>query len=414
MLLRFVVSVFVIAMAGIANALYSPVATLATGQAAGRQLLPSDGEYLRTMYTFSAFSSGFVIITAIALLLLMAIWARPVADMIRKLGDTSLSIIVLAGVASGMIFLPVPAKAYYDQKDFTEAYSIGPNETAIVVPDIGDNKNTQVQMDSEAYLKSAQVPHKRVIIPHAKLSGSGSWYDYYVPSARLFIVDRTTYSHEWVGKGRGTNPTVDESIPCQSKEGLDVTFGIVIGTRVKEEDAARFLYNFGTQPLDPKTNRSDPQVVFQSVYYSRKVADVMNDIGRKAVMSFVCEEATSRSFDNVNSQLSDIVVNVRKKATEYFTSVGITVQFLGLGDTVAFASSVQKAIDDRYIVDKLGSSLSVLNAIANLKVQEGLGAGLDKHGLPIVVTPDMLNILSGLAAKAPAAVVSPSQVPAAK
>lgn len=396
------------------NAMYSPVATLGSGQAAGGQLLRSDGAYLQSVYTMTAWKTGFAIITALFLFALLIIWIGPIVRGIRALNDnSSLPIIMMLGLASGLLFFPDSARAYYDQKDFTEAYTILPNETAIIVPDVGNNADTQVQMDSEAYLKSKQVAAKRVVIPHAKLSGTGSFYDYYVPSARLFIVDRATFSHEWVGKGRGSNATVDEAFPCQSKEGLDITVGVSLGASVKEENAAKYLYNFGVASLDPKLNRADAQVIFASVYYSRKVADVMNDVGRKKVQTLVCGEISSRTFDNANADANKIMENVQKNANEYFSSVGITLNFIGWADTFSFAESVQKAVNDRYIVDKLGSSLTVLNAIANLKVQEGLGSGLDKHGLPIVVTPDMLNILSGLAVKSPSPIVGMS-APAGK
>ena len=47
---------------------------------------------------------------------------------------------------------------------------------------------------------------KRFIVPHVKLQGSGGFYDFYVPAGRLIIVDRTTYSREWVdATDRGTS-----------------------------------------------------------------------------------------------------------------------------------------------------------------------------------------------------------------
>jgi hypothetical protein len=106
---------------------------------------------------------------------------------------------------------------------------------------------------------------------------------------------------------------------------------------------------------------------------------------------------------------------IHDKVSAYCDSVGITLDFIGWADTFEFSVAVQKAIDDRYIVDKLGSSLTILSAIANLKVQEGLGKGLETHGLPIVVTPDMMNVLSGLAARAAPVVDAPKPaVPAGK
>ena len=44
--------------------------------------------------------------------------------------------------------------------------------------------------------------------------------------------------------------------------------------------------------------------------------------------------------------------------------------------------------------------MTTLQAVAQLKVQEGLGTGLATRGLPIVVTPDMINALIGMV-KAP-------------
>ena len=43
----------------------------------------------------------------------------------------------------------------------------------------------------------------------------------------------------------------------------------------------------------------------------------------------------------------------------------------------------------------------ILQQIAQLRVQAGLGKGLEEHGLPIVVTPGMLEALEHLAVGAP-------------
>ena len=59
---------------------------------------------------------------------------------------------------------------------------------AFWIPDVGDNKTNQAQLDSEDYLKANKLSVKRFIVPHAKLSGTGSFWDFFVPAGRLIIV----------------------------------------------------------------------------------------------------------------------------------------------------------------------------------------------------------------------------------
>ena len=202
-----------------------------------------------------------------------------------------------------------PAYAYYDKSDYAEAYTILPNETGFWVPDVGANKDSQGQFDSESYLAANKLAVKRFIVPHTKLQGSGSFFDFYVPAGRLIIVDRTPFSREWVAGNRGTS-TRDESFPCQSKEGLDISVGVSIGASVLETSSAKYLYRFGV--LAPVGDRGDPKVIFTSVYYSRKLSDVMDDVGRKKVQTLVCGEISSRSFDKANEEANVMMENVKK------------------------------------------------------------------------------------------------------
>ncbi len=68
---------------------------------------------------------------------------------------------------------------------------------------------------------------------------------------------------------------------------------------MEEANAAKYLYHFGVTP--PQGDRSDPKVIFTSVYYSRKLADVMDDVGRKKVQTLLCDKITARSFDQANN-----------------------------------------------------------------------------------------------------------------
>jgi hypothetical protein len=408
---RVILSVVAIAVYLIAVAIYSPQATLISGQAAGLQFQSSDSAFLSAVYTMNFLSAVGVALTFALICVLIAIWWHPANHVWEDINeqDTPPSrprssdrrkllipiAIAILGLGAG------DARAYYDSKDVTEAYTILPNESAFWIPDVGNNKDSQAKLDSEDYYKANKLAVKRFIIPHAKLTGTGGFlgWDAYVPTGRLIIVPRAPFSREWVAQAHRGTSKKDESFPCQTKEGLNISAGVSIGTSVAEENAAKYLYRAGVVSPTGQA-RNDPQVIFASVYYGRSLADFMDDVGRKKVQTLVCEEISSRGFDQANADTNPIMAAVQKKALEYFAAYGITLDFIGWADTFTFDPEVQKVVNDKYAADKLASAMTILQAVAQLKVQEGLGAGLTTHGLPIVVTPDMINALIGMV-KAP-------------
>lgn len=64
---------------------------------------------------------------------------------------------------------------------------------------------------------------------------------------------------------------------------------------------------------------------------------------------------------------------------------------------------IQKGINDKYVSVTLKPEVSTLQALAQIKVQEGLATGVSSHGLPFVVTPDLFNNVIGLTRALPAA-----------
>ena len=318
--------------------LAAPSLSIASGQAAGGQFDNSDTSFVLASVRMGLYGKLGVLPTVLLLVVLLLIWWGPIR---QRLGGRTIvsAFVMLLGVA--------PAQAYYDKTDYTEAYTILPNESAFWIPDAGANKDNQAQFDSEAYLNTNKVPLKRFIVPHVKLQGSGGFYDFYVPAGRLIIVDRTTYSREWVdATDRGTSRK-KEGFPCQTVEGLNITVGISIGASVTEANAAKYLGRFGVLPVSG--DRNNPAIIFNSVYYSRRLADVMDDVGRKKVQTLVCAEITARTFDKANAEANLIIEAVTKKATDYFTSVGITLDFIGWADTFGFDKDVQDAVNRRYI-----------------------------------------------------------------
>ena len=394
MIKKIILSAIFFAVYGAFSLALHTVDTLALGIIAGDQFYNSNSASIATSFVFFliGFLQGFMPIMLI--LALIVLWAEVVMEWLGKLIFPALLLMFVATHSDH-------ALAYADVADKTEAYTILPNQSAFWVPDVGANKDDQKQFESESYYAERKIAAKRFVIPHTKLGGSGGFlgWDFYVPAGRLYIVDRTPYSREWVSStNRGTS-NKDEGIHCQSKDGLNITAGVSIGTSVTEDNAAKFLYNFGVTP--PKGLPTDPQVIFTSVYYGRSVQEVMDDVGRKKVQTLVCNEIGKRTFDEANNDMILMMSAVEKTTKEYFGAVGITLNFIGWADTFSFDPDVQFALNEKYKAEKLAAAIPILQQIAQLRVQAGLGKGLEEHGLPIVVTPGMLEALEHLAVGAP-------------
>ena len=318
--------------------LFLPWLLLSLGHAAGGQFDNSDSSFVYASFRMG-FNGSFGGMPLIALfVVLLAIWWAPLKQRFGKQTITT---------AFGLLLGVAPAQAYYDKTDYTEAYTILPNESAFWIPDAGANKDSQTQFDSEAYLNANKVPLKRFIVPHVKLQGSGGFYDFYVPAGRLIIVDRTTYSREWVDSAERGTSHKKEGFPCQTIEGLNITVGISVGASVSDANAAKYLGRFGVLPISG--DRTNPAIIFNSVYYSRRLAEVMDDVGRKKVQTLVCAEITARTFDKANAEANQIIDSVTKKSIDYFASVGITLDFIGWADTFTFDHDVQDAVNRRYV-----------------------------------------------------------------
>ena len=384
---RLIATVAAVLVYGWVNFLLYPVSTVLSGDAAVKQLENSDTAYVTSIWGMRFFGNigiPFVVL----LIVLVVIWWVPTRRW-------------LAAAAFVALLAAAPqAWAYYDKNDYTEAIYILPNQSAFVIPDAGANQTSQAQFMSLDYLKANKVAAKRVVIPHVKLSGSGAWSDFYVPSARVIIVDRTPYNREWVtAANRGTSNR-NEGMPCQSSEGLNVTAGVSIGVSVREEDAARYLYYFGTIP--PKGNPSDPAVIFTSVYYARSVEEVMDKVGRGEVLALVCQEISGRTLNDDNKQAGTIMKNVGTAMTAFLAERGITLDYIGWADTFTFDANVQKAINDKYMADTVAPVLSTLQALADVRIKEGLGQGLATRGLPanlVALPSDLLDFTTLFGAK---------------
>jgi hypothetical protein len=364
---RVIASVVVLFVWSGANLIVSAPAVLISGQAAGQQFANSEVSYTSSLFWMSAFNGAGLIISFLFVLTLVAIWWKPAKQWITAM---------LAAMCLLLTAIP-RADAYYDQNDYTEVYFILPNESAFFIPEVGANKDSQSAFGSVAYLQANKIPAKRFQIPHAKLAGSSFWSNYYVPTGRLIIVDRTPYNREWVASSNRGTSTRDESLPCQSAEGLDVTVGISISAFVTEENAATFLYWFGVN--SPSGDRKDPNVIFTSVFNGRSLQQIMDTVGRGRVQALVCEEVASRPLDKVNSEATKIMDTIQQKVSAYLGSRGITLDYIGWADTFTFDSKVQDSINRQYIsakdkeiADRLVTSTATVQALASAEATRTL------------------------------------------
>lgn len=315
---------------------FNTEAALVLGQAAGAQFQPSDGSFIQTTAMIRGATWINSAISFVGALLLAAIWWNP---MKRLIAAITVGALALASISD--------ARAYYDKTDWAETYFILTNESAFYVPDVGDNKTGQAAFGSLAYYEQNKIAAKRFSVPHVKLDNSGAWSNYYVPAGRLIIVDRTPQSREWVKAAHRGTSAGDQSFPCQSKEGLDITVGIAIGVSVAEGDAPKFLYRFGVEP--PAGDRKQPEVVFQSVFYGRSLAKVTDGPVRNKVQSVVCDEITSKTLDDANAQAPSIMKSIEGKAKAYLAEYGVTLDYIGWADTFEFGEKIQGALDRRYV-----------------------------------------------------------------
>ena len=392
-LVRIALTIISISIFSFINFSANTQSTLINGKIAAEQFKNSDAAYVGSQIGSYLFGQmGISILVLFALLALF--WYKPFRVFMQSLAVITLFIIV------GNVHT---ANAYYDKQDFTEPYFILPNESAFYIPDVGDNKDSQASFGSEAYLNEKKIPAKRFIIPHTKLAGSGIFSDFYVPAGRLIIVDRTPYNREWVKAAHRGTSTADQSFPCQSKEGINVTVEVAIATSVTENNAPKFLYNFGVNP--PKGNRTDPQVIFTSVFNGRSLAEVMDTVGRGAVQTAVCSEVSTRTLDVVNADADKILAAVTVKANTWANTRGIIIDYIGWAGTFSFDPEVQSAINRLFIANKDAASAQILapyvqtlTALANADAVRNFGNKTDGK-LPTNLTlwnmPDFLNNFLG-------------------
>ncbi|QGY01931.1 hypothetical protein MMSR116_08605 [Methylobacterium mesophilicum SR1.6/6] len=334
--------------------LASTEAGLAAGRVAVEQLSDSAAGPLKTQIA-SDLAGGSTLPLLALLAVLAVIWLVP--------ARRAPLAVLLFGL--GTAAAPEPADAYFSKYDYGEYIEILPNQSAFMIPESGDTKTTQAQFGSEKFLSESKVAAKRVQIPHTKLPNTGTLSDYYVPAARLIIVDRTPVSREWTtSASRGTS-SADQGFRFETADSIGLSTSVVISAFVKEEDAAKFLYWFGTKPSAQDTDEAR----FASVLYGRSLAEVVDGNVHRTVQAALAREFGRRSTDDAIHQKAEIMASVEKAVIDQFAPMGVTVTTLGFADELSFENAaIQAAIDDTFMANKRAQSAQA--QLATLPIQE--------------------------------------------
>ena len=274
---------------------------------------------------------------------------------------SAMAVAVLTASSSG-------AFAYYSTSDYPEWIEIQSNQSAFAIPVVGDTKSTQTSYGSKNYLEEKKVASKRFQVPHSLIRNPGWASDYYVPAVKLIIVDRTPYMREWRDEpNRGTSREA-QGFAFQSREGINIGAGISIAAMVKEEDAALFLYWFGTK--NTTANPSDPAANFASVSYGKSLQEIMDTVVRGSVQAELSSAFMKHSFTEGNARAAEIMETVRQNITKHFAEKGITVDYMGYSGPLNYSDEIQKSIDRVFVASQQAqSSAAMMTAIPYLQAE---------------------------------------------
>lgn len=251
--------------------------------------------------------------------------------------------LLLAATAALSMLATSPSFAYYSGTQNPEWVAIEPNESAFWVPNLGENQDSQADLDSEAYFAKNKIATKLFRVPNEKLVG-GQYQIFggnYASTGRLIIQSRMPYNGEWVNPQRGTGTS--EGIECQSNEGISILIPIAIGASIEEKDAAKYLYNFGIEA--PQGSREDPNVIFTSVYYGRPLEFAMARKVHGEVSTLICNAISEDSLLEDVKSTSRILKEATEKLKPWLSDRGITLDYLGYAGNWKFDPVVQTSIN---------------------------------------------------------------------
>lgn len=333
------------------------------------------------------------------LVILFLIWRKPVWEFVRSVRS-------VGGVAAIVVVVALlsvsSCQAYYADKDEVEYVTIKANQTAFLVPQVGDNKTSQSAFDSAAYLDAVKVAEKRIQIPHMLLPKRGVFnWNKYIPSAVLYMVTREPFVRMWTKEAARGTSTKNEGFFLETSESINIDFGVSIGAHIQIKDAALYLFNFGVSDKVAEGDNAE----YPSVVYARPLAEVMDTVVHQRVQSLLAREYGKRTADQAITEKAQMMETVEKQVVEEYAKLGITIEYIGYASALNFDEQIQQAINKVYVAKMQAlaaenemKAMSARAALANIEVIQGLSKAVEKWdgklpNLPsfVVVPSDMLG-----------------------
>lgn len=313
-------SFLVLAFAKVASTMLNATATVQSGAVAADQFNNSGTDFVMSMTKMAAYGQMSAIgLGLLTFLVILAIWWSELKSFFTK--DTTLLLLVsILGLSASD-----NSYAYYSKQDWAEWVNVLPNHSAFFIPAVGDTKGNQKQFESVDFLNEKKIGSKRVQIPHTVLKNSGL-VDAWVPAAVLVLLDRTPYVVTWT-----KDPTPDsagnQEMCVESQDSIEICFNTSIGANVLEEDAAKYLYWFGTEPVSEGT--ADERK-FPSVLYGKHLETVMNTRVFSRIHSAYFAEFSKYRFTDLLTHKSEVLQTVEDEMISEYKKMGITIEYVGI------------------------------------------------------------------------------------
>lgn len=255
----------------------------------------------------------------IGLLAVAVMWMQPLIGWLRTRVSMMLPLAVI-----GVLFAGCAARS--------DIKTVEANQTAFLIPVSGDAAQ-QVQLQSIDFLKKRQLAVKQVVIPYEwKSTGglfgaTGDWY----PTLRLAVVDRTLVTREWTKSAQTGTTTSDQAFGVESSESIDFKIGATCTAIITEEDAAAYLYYYGSKPLSEVMDQNVRGYIQQELF---------NEFGSRPLVQGQTDKRTI--FQSVSTRLA---TNFKDK--------GITILSFGGSEGMTYTDpKIQAAINQNYAVQQ--------------------------------------------------------------
>lgn len=393
------------------NFAFNTAAPLISGRASLEQLNDSDTGYF--VAKFGTIFNGTGLPTTILFVILLLIWLKPITRAFRGSGQPGGQGLALLLV--GFLLLGAQqANAYFDDKDQPEFIQIKTNQTVFMVTNQGKNLEGQAAFDSEAYLEKAKVSEKRIQIPHQAVTFKGAMFTTYtkfIPASTLYIVTREPYVRQWCKEATRGTSAKDQGFYLESKESLNIDFGVSIAARIQPKDATKYLFFLG---CSDKLNAGD-NGDYPSVQYARDLADVMDNVVHQRVQIKLAREFGKRTLDECIAQKAEIMEIVKNETIADCANLGITVDDVGYASQLNEDPAIQEAINKVYVAHQNAlaaveqmKAVPALTAMADIAIKQGIASAASKWNgdlkLPsfVVITPDLVNSVKGMFGGSPA------------